>query len=109
MSIFPEPIRSLPEADIPLQGVKAYLSQGDTHQIIFMEFREEAALPEHAHAAQWGVVLAGKIDLVINGRKETYRKGDNYFIPEGVVHSGRIYPGYADMTYFAQAARYKKK
>ncbi|CUH96683.1 hypothetical protein P22_2773 [Propionispora sp. 2/2-37] len=33
MSIFPEPILKLPEADIPLQGIRAYLSQGDNHQI----------------------------------------------------------------------------
>jgi hypothetical protein len=38
--IFPEPIRNLPEADIPLEGIKAYLSQSDTHQILFMEFKK---------------------------------------------------------------------
>jgi hypothetical protein len=27
--IFPQPIRDLPEADIPLQGIKTYLSQSD--------------------------------------------------------------------------------
>ena len=36
-SIFPEPILNLPEADIPLEGIKAYLSQGENYQIIFME------------------------------------------------------------------------
>ena len=49
---FPKPIRDLPEADIPLEGVKAYLSQSDTHQIIFMEFEKDVDLPEHSHAAQ---------------------------------------------------------
>ena len=28
-TIFPEPIRKLPEADIPLEGLKAYLSQAE--------------------------------------------------------------------------------
>jgi hypothetical protein len=37
-SIFPEPISNLPEADIPLNGIKAFLSQAENHQIIFMEF-----------------------------------------------------------------------
>jgi hypothetical protein len=36
--IFPQPIRDLPEADIPLEGIKAYISQSDSHQIVFMEF-----------------------------------------------------------------------
>lgn len=109
MSIFPEPILNLPEADIPLSGIKAYLSQGENHQIIFMEFSEDVDLPEHAHAAQWGVVLAGQIDLVIDGIKQSFQKGDNYYIPDGVKHSGKIYAGYADMTYFNQKSRYGTK
>ncbi len=79
--IFPEPILNLPEADIPLKGVKAYLSQAEDHQIIFMEFSEDVELPGHAHAAQVGIVLEGKIDLVIGGEKRTYTKGDRYYIP----------------------------
>lgn len=106
---FPEPILNLPEADIPLKGVKAYLAQGQSHQIIFMEFNEDVVLPEHAHEGQWGVVLEGKIDLMIGSVKQTFYKGDRYFIPEGVKHSGKIYAGYADITYFDQESRYKVK
>lgn len=107
--IFPEPILTLPEADIPLKGIKAYLSQGDNHQIIFMEFSEDVDLPEHAHQSQWGIVLEGKIDLVIDKVKKTYTKGDRYFIPAGTVHSGKIYSGYADITFFNQKDRYAIK
>ena len=107
--IFPEPIRNLPEADIPLQGIKAYLSQAENHQIIFMEFSEDVDLPEHSHASQWGIVLAGKIDLTINGVQRTYSKGDSVFIPKGTKHSAKIYAGYADMTFFDQPDRYKAK
>ena len=106
IDIFPEPVLSLTEADIPIKGVKAYLSQGDNHQIIFMAFSQDADLPEHEHESQWGVVLEGKIELVINGEKRLYVKGDRYFIPKGVRHSGKIFAGYADMTYFAQKDRY---
>ena len=67
--IFPQPIRDLPEADIPLEGIKAYLSQSDSHQIIFMEFGKDVDLPEHSHAAQIGIVLEGKIELTIDGEK----------------------------------------
>jgi quercetin dioxygenase-like cupin family protein len=107
--IFPEPILNLPEADIPLKGIKAYLSQAEDHQIIFMEFSEDVELPEHAHAAQVGIVLEGKIDLVIGGEKRTYTKGDRYYIPQGVKHSGTIYARYADITFFAEPARYRAK
>ncbi len=107
--IFPEPVERLPEADIPLSGVRARLSQGADHQIIFMEFSEDVELPEHAHAGQWGVVLEGRIDLTIDGVESSFGKGDRYFIPEGVPHSGRIHAGYADMTYFDQKDRYTVK
>ena len=108
-SIFPEPIQNLPQANIPINGINAYLSQSETHQVIFMEFECEIELPEHAHAAQIGIVLEGKIDLTIDGEKRTYIKGDRYYIPAGVKHSGRIYAGYADITFFDQHDRYQAK
>ena len=49
--VFDEPIRNLPEADIPFVGAKAYISQADNHQILFMQFDEDVDLSEHAHAA----------------------------------------------------------
>jgi quercetin dioxygenase-like cupin family protein len=107
--LFPKPITDLPEANIPINGIKAFLSQGENHQIIFMEFNEEALLPEHFHESQWGIVLEGKIDLIIDGVKQTYVKGDRYFIPKDVKHSGKIYAGYADITFFNQVNRYNKK
>lgn len=108
-TLFPEPIEKLPEADIPLEGIRAYLSQADGHQIIFMEFKKEVELPEHAHAAQIGFVLEGKIDLTIDGQQKTYSKGDRYYIPEGVLHSGTIHAGYADITFFNEPERYSRK
>ena len=108
-SIFPEPISNLPEADIPLSGIKAFLSQSENHQIIFMEFEEDIDLPEHSHAAQVGIVIKGKIDLLFSDELRTYGKGDIYYIPSGVKHSGSIYAGYADITFFNEPNRYKKK
>lgn len=107
--IFPEPILNLPEADISLKGLSAYLSQGEGHQIIFMEFDEDVELPEHSHESQYGIVLEGRIDLIIEGVKNSYVKGDRYFIPKGVKHSGKIYAGYADITFFNERDRYKVK
>ena len=105
-SIFPPPLQALPEAEIPLPGVSARLFQGSSQQILFMEFSQEVDLPEHAHEGQWGVVLEGRIELVINGVPATFRKGDRYFIPKGIKHSGHIYAGYADITFFDQDDRY---
>ena len=107
--IFPDPIRDLPKADIPLKGLTAYLSQSQTHQILFMEFGEDVVLPEHSHAAQVGIVLEGKIELIIDGVKNYYTKGDRYYIPAEVKHSGEIYAGYADITFFDEPSRYAKQ
>ncbi|BCS94967.1 hypothetical protein DSLASN_05990 [Desulfoluna limicola] len=107
--IFPEAIRNLPEADIPLDGITAYLSQADTHQILFMQFEKDIELPEHAHEAQMGIVLEGKIELIIDGEEKSFTKGDRYYIPEGIPHSGKIHAGYADMTFFNEADRYTTK
>lgn len=105
-SIFPASITNLPLADIPLEGVTAYLSQAGSHQILFMEFIQDVDLPEHAHAAQTGFVLEGRIDLIIDGTAHSFVKGDRYHIPAGTRHSGRIHAGYADITFFNEAARY---
>jgi mannose-6-phosphate isomerase-like protein (cupin superfamily) len=108
IDIFPEEIKGLPKAAIPLKGVNAYLSQADNHQIIFMKFDEDVDLPPHSHESQWAVVLEGRIDLVIDGNQFVYKRGDSYYIPKGVKHSGKIYAGYADVTYFNQKDRYEK-
>ncbi|MQC27266.1 MAG: cupin domain-containing protein [Chloroflexi bacterium] len=103
---FPEPIRKLPLADIPLKGVTAYLAQGKEQQTLFMFFEEDVELPEHAHKAQWGLVIEGAIQMTIGGHTRTYGKGEHYFIPAGVAHSASIQAGYADITYFDEADRY---
>lgn len=107
--IFPSAITNLPEADIPIDGLIAYLSQADNHQVVFMEFSKDAIVAEHSHDSQWAVVLSGRIDLVIDGKEHTLGKGDQYFIPKGIKHSAKIYAGYADVTFFNQKDRYKKK
>jgi quercetin dioxygenase-like cupin family protein len=107
--LFPELIRALPEADIPLSGLKAYLSQAENHQIIFWEFHEDAEIPEHCHESHWSIVLEGNIDLTIDGVKKTYTKGDRFFIPKGARHSAKVHTGYADITFFNEKDRYKRK
>jgi quercetin dioxygenase-like cupin family protein len=106
---FPEPVKKLPLADVPLAGCTAYLSQHSDHQILFMRFEKDVEVPAHSHRAQWGVILSGKIQLTIDGRKHVYVRGDNYFIPEGVVHSAVIHAGYVDVTFFDQKDRYAIK
>lgn len=109
IKLFPEPITRLPEADIPVEGINAFLSQSETHQIIFMHFQHDIELPEHTHNAQVGFVVDGNIDLTVNGIQHSYSKGDMYHIPKGAPHSAKIYAGYADITFFDEPNRYAVK
>src|SRR5262245_38837245 len=106
---FPDIVTSLPEADIPIPGLRAYLLQCEHQQVLFMSFDLDALIAEHHHEAQWGVILDGEIILTIAGKDRTLRKGDSYFIPAGVVHSARIVKGYKDLTVFDQKDRYRAK
>lgn len=107
--IFPEIITKLPGADVPFEGVHAYLLQGENQQIVFMRFEKDAEVPEHSHEAQWGVVLDGEIELTFGGRKHVFKKGDVYLIPKGVKHTAKIKKGYKDITLFDQKDRYRMK
>jgi quercetin dioxygenase-like cupin family protein len=108
-TVFPDPIVNLPKADVPLEGVQAYLSQSEGHQIIFMEFSKDVEVAEHSHESQWAAVLDGRIDITIGGELKKLKRGDQYFIPKGVKHSAKVYAGYADVTFFNQADRYRRK
>ena len=56
---------------------------------LMAEFRLEAGadLPEHRHPhEQTGYLVAGRIDLTIDGRTHTVRPGDSWCIPGDVPH-----------------------
>lgn len=56
-----------------------------------------------------GIVLEGVIELTMDGVTRSYAKGDRYFIPEGIKHTGKIFAGYADITFFDEPNRYSPK
>ena len=73
---FPKIISNLPKANIPINGLSAFLFQGEDQQILFMEFSKDIVVPEHSHEAQWGTVLAGEIELTVEGKKSILHSGD---------------------------------
>ncbi len=108
-NIYPEIIRNLPEADIPFEGVRAWLSQGESQQIVFFDFDGIGEIPMHSHGARWGIVIEGDMDLNINGIKKNYQKGDCYSIPEDILHSAKFNCRTMLMDYVAEKDRYKPK
>lgn len=108
-NFFPEIITNLPEANVPIVGVRSHLFQAENQQLIFMSFENDVEVPEHSHQAQWGVILDGEIELTIDGKRYIFKKGDTYFIPKGIKHNAKIRKGYKDLTLFNQKDRYKAK
>ncbi len=107
--IYPEIVTNLPEAEIKFSGVRGWLSQGEGHQVVFMEIQPIGKIPDHAHGAQWGIVVDGEMSLTIAGVTQTYHKGDHYYIPSGVVHSAEFKRKTYAIDFFADRNRYPIK
>ena len=105
---FPEIITSLPHAIIPIEGVQGWIAQGEDFQIVFFEI-EPGKVPPHSHSAQWGIVIEGEMSLTIGDETKIYKKGDSYYIPEGVVHHAEFHTPFRALDFFAEPERYKTK
>jgi quercetin dioxygenase-like cupin family protein len=107
---YPTVITSLPEADMPVEGIKAWIVQAEKHQLIFFEMQTTAIVPEHSHSyPQWGMVIEGEMHLTINGKTLTIRKGDEYLIPAQAKHKATFTTKTRVMDFFSEKTRYKPK
>jgi quercetin dioxygenase-like cupin family protein len=105
---FPAFIRALPVPDSPLASLRGWLLGGGEHPLaMFYEIPDGVEVPEHAHGAQWGVVLEGRVDFIVDGAERRYTRGDTYFIPAGALHRAVIHPGYVGIDVFADGDRYR--
>jgi quercetin dioxygenase-like cupin family protein len=106
---YPELIRSLPEIDVPIEGVRGWLLTGSGKQAVFFDILPSAVVPPHSHCDQWGLMVDGEMSLTIGDETKTYRKGDSYYIPEGVVHSAKFITRVNVIDVFDSSDRYSVK
>ena len=106
---FPQFIQNLPEADLPVSGIRGWLFNGENGQVLFIRAEKKTLLPEHKHGDQWGIVVAGRMELTIGSSTDTYRQGDSYFIPSGTLHKAILEEGFQALDYFADRDRYETK
>jgi len=85
-NIFPQEILSLPKVEVPVAGVTGYCLKNEEKQLVFFVMEEGVSFPDHSHCTQTGTILSGEMILEINGRTELYQDGDDYYVPEGVLH-----------------------
>ncbi|MFW9935532.1 MAG: cupin domain-containing protein [Candidatus Thorarchaeota archaeon] len=106
---YPDIIKALPKVDITIEGIEAWLAQGDTFQIVFFEIQPGVIIPPHSHKAQYGMVIEGEMTLTIGDQTKRLKSGDSYYIPEGVTHHGFFHTFVRAMDYFDEPHRYKPK
>ena len=107
---FPKVITNLPEADVRFKGVRGWIAQGESNQIVFFEIKPLGEVSEHSHdSPQWGVVVEGKMELAIDGKTHIYEKGDEYFIPAHAKHSAKFLSKCRAVDFFGERTRYKSK
>jgi len=104
---YPKVITDLPGAIIHVKGVKAWVLQGEDHQLVFFEMEPHAEVPEHSHDyAQWGIMLKGRMQLVIDGKVHLIKKGDEYVIPADAKHQANFLTKSRVIDFFSEKARY---
>jgi quercetin dioxygenase-like cupin family protein len=106
---FPEMILTLPEVDIQLEGIRGWLLQAKEKQVVFFDIQPTCVVPPHSHCDQWGFVVEGETCMIIGGKSRVYRKGDWYFVPEGVVHSATFLTKVNAIDIFDDPKRYRIK
>lgn len=93
-----------------IQGIKAWILQGEKQQLVFFEMQPTALVPEHSHNyPQWGMLVEGEMKLTISGKTKTVKKGEDYLIPAKARHHAKFLAKTRVIDLFSEKNRYKTK
>jgi quercetin dioxygenase-like cupin family protein len=106
---YPAFVQNLPQADLPVEGIRGWLLNSENGQVLFLKTERTTAIPLHQHGDQWGIMIEGSMELTIADKTEIYHAGDSYFIPAGTVHGAVLHEGCRVLDYFADKGRYSIK
>lgn len=108
---YPAFMNAFPGIDVPFPEdvVQTRAIRSDAGLVCFFTFVKEMRLPMHSHGAQWGTVVEGEIEFTIADDTRTYRPGDSYSIPAGVMHGALIRAGTRVIDVFEEPDRYPLK
>lgn len=108
-AFFPEMVTRLPEADLPFEGAKGWILQGEQGQVGFFEIYPNIKESHHVHGDQFGVILDGEMTLYVDDLPRRCSPGDSFFIPKGAPHYGVPHMTVRSVEYFADLRRYPLK
>jgi quercetin dioxygenase-like cupin family protein len=80
-------------------GLFGAVLEGDQTTLVRWDFpagQPRTGLHTHAEHEQWGIVLAGSVELEIDGEVSVLRAGDLYWVPAGVQHGRTLVLGDED-------------
>ena len=97
--MFPEIIKKVPVRDYGIDGLTTHVDHTPTGTVYFVTAEKEVVFPEHAHAAQWTIVVSGSCTFTTNGETKTYGAGETYYIPAGLKHQITLHAGYSEVDY----------
>lgn len=110
MKPFPTWIGDLPEVDTPFDGLEGRLLSGPHGQTVFFLATRDLDVSPHSHGAQYGVVVAGRVELRVGAEEgRILRPGDTYEIAAGEEHAARVEAGTALVEVFQEPDRYGAK
>ena len=91
--------KKIPSRDYGIDGLAVRVDPTSTGTVYFVSASKEVVFPEHAHAAQWTIVVSGSCTFTADGKTTTYRAGETYFIPAGLKHQITLHAGYSEVDY----------
>ena len=100
-------LKALPQIEPPARGATGWVLDGPNHQVVFIKNDGPVETPEHTNCNQWGVVIEGEFEMIIDGKPTTYKKGDTYFVPAGVRHIGKCDAPAFVIDFFDEGGRHK--
>ncbi|QIN78568.1 cupin domain-containing protein [Rubrobacter marinus] len=109
MDHFPAWIGDLPEVDAPFNGLEGRLLSGPRGQTVFFVATKDLDVTPHSHGAQYGIVLAGRVELRKGGEERVLGPGETYEIAAGEEHAARVAAGTALVEVFQEPDRYAPK
>ena len=106
---YPDFIKNLPQADLPLPGAVGHLLSGPRAQVVFFEMPAGMRIPPHSHDANGAWWWRESWSSTSGGTTGVRQPGDSYFVPAQVEHSAVILEDALILEVFADPKRYQEK